>query len=116
MESKGRDGYNYVLPGCPSKRWGSIGLYRYTEGSIFLSSLYLVLGLVACCGHRLGLSRSFPTLSGCQCQRLALPFQNPHGSVLASSPRVVERRWENRPPSRQRTQTWVGEGQGVEIW
>lgn len=28
MESKGRDGYNYVLPGCPSKRWGSIGTQK----------------------------------------------------------------------------------------
>lgn len=92
------------------------GLYRYTEGSTCLSILYLVLGLVACCGHRLGLSHSFPTLSRCQCQRLALPSQNPHGSVLASAFRVVQRRWKNRPPGRQRTLTWAGEEEGVEIW
>lgn len=35
-----------------------VGLYRYTEGSTCLSILYLVLGLVACCGHRLGLSNT----------------------------------------------------------
>lgn len=82
------------------------GLYRYTEGSTCLSILYLVLGLVASWGIDLDSVTAFPTLSGCQCQRLALPSQNTHVSVLASEFRVARRRWGNRPPSRQRTLTW----------
>lgn len=41
---------------------------------------------------RLGLSHSFPTPSGCQCQMLVLPSQNSM-ALLVSIPRVVEGRW-----------------------